>query len=195
MSRDRPRVCISTIGAPCLATTAAKIGLVSQPADVVDQRGARRRAPRRRSRPCRYRRRSGPARGRQRFDDRQHPAALLTFRRRLRAGPGGLAADVQQICAVVHHPHAGVDRRLGIQQLPAVGERIGRHVDDAHHQRPLAERQRPAAAQRNRESAAGIHGTETYQVKRQMSKVKASKGLHEGQRQVWSVTTTHRLCT
>ena len=33
---------------------------------------------------------------------------------------------------------------LRIEQLAAVGERVGRDVDDAHDQRPLAQRQRPA---------------------------------------------------
>jgi hypothetical protein len=46
---------------------------------------------------------------------------------------------------------------LGIHEQSAVGERIGRHIEDAHDQRALAERERPAVRQREREPAAGIH--------------------------------------
>ena len=58
---DRPRVCIRMIGAPRRATTLGQLRLVAQAADVVDDGGARARAPRRRPPPCRCRSEIGTA--------------------------------------------------------------------------------------------------------------------------------------
>jgi len=81
----------------------------------------------------------------------------LVLAKRLGARARGLAADVQQVCAVGRHLHAGLDRPLRIHQQSAVGERIGCHIEDAHDERALAERERPAVRQRERKAAAGIH--------------------------------------
>ena len=118
-----------------------QIGLVSQTADVVDER----RAGRERGIGCRgfvgvHRDRHLNARG-QCLDYGEHAAAFLGLGRRLRAGPGGLAADVEQVGAVLDHPYTCIDRGGGVEELAAVGERVRSDVDDAHHQRTLPQHQ------------------------------------------------------
>ena len=70
-------------------------------------------------------------------DDRHDAPALLLGRHGLRPGPGRFAAHVEdggagrgELQAVLHGPP-------GVEEAPAVGERVRRHVDDPHHRRPL----------------------------------------------------------
>ena len=53
----------------------------------------------------------------------------------LRARPGRFAADVDDRRALRRHVRAGLGGRGGIGELAAVGEAVGRGVDDAHHLR------------------------------------------------------------
>jgi hypothetical protein len=50
----------------------------------------------------------------------------------LRAGPGRLAADVEDVGARRAQREAVRDRGLGVEVAAAVAERVGRDVDDAH---------------------------------------------------------------
>ena len=152
-----------------------QLRLVAQAADVVDDRRARRRAPRRRSPPCRCRPRS--ARARARPAPRSPAARGAAPRPRssgLRARPRRLAADVEQVGALLHHPHAGLDRRApGRAAAPPSEKESGVTL-----MMPMTSVRSPSASaapagQRHRESAPGMHGGE-LQVKGQTSKVKVS---------------------
>ncbi len=69
-------------------------------------------------------------------DDGHDSAPLLRRVDGIRARPRRLAADVEQVGAVGDQLPGAGDGGGRIQELPAVAERVGRHVDDAHHQRP-----------------------------------------------------------
>jgi len=94
------------------------------------------------------------------LDHGQHAAQLLAAIHRQGAGPRGLAADVQQVGAFIHHPQRGGDRRLGIEHPAAVGERIGGDVDDTHDERALAERQRRSAREPKGEASSRHKNTQ-----------------------------------
>lgn len=51
-------------------------------------------------------------------------------------GPGGLAAHVHQVGALGPQPHAVSDGGIEVGVPSAVGEGVGRDVEDAHHHRP-----------------------------------------------------------
>ena len=75
-------------------------------------------------------------------------ASALVLRGDLRgAGTRGLAADVDQIGTGLLHRKGGVGRAAGIEELPAVGKRIRRDVQDAHEERPRAQYKRTPARQ------------------------------------------------
>ena len=74
--------------------------------------------------------------------DHRHDAAdLLIGRHDLRARPGGLAADVEQIGAVDHHLARVLHRVVDIGVHATVRERVRRDVHDPHDQGANAERQ------------------------------------------------------
>ena len=50
-------------------------------------------------------------------------------------GPGRLRSDVEKIRAVALHAPRLRERGVGIDETAAIGERIRRDVEDAHHQR------------------------------------------------------------
>ena len=52
----------------------------------------------------------------------------------LRARPGGLSSDVDEVGAVGHEAPATRHRGVGVEPETAVRERVGRDVDDAHHE-------------------------------------------------------------
>ena len=79
-----------------------------------------------RSTPARRRGRRAPAR------PARSSSSALTPRR---AGPGRLAADVDDRRARFEHPPRRRHRRLDVEVHAAVGERVGRDVDHAHHRR------------------------------------------------------------
>ena len=69
---------------------------------------------------------------------------LLLDRDRRAVAAGGLAADVEQVGPAASSARACSRRDVERRALAAVGERVRRRVDDAHQQRPPAERQGPA---------------------------------------------------
>ena len=71
---------------------------------------------------------------RHRLQDRQHPGLLADRVHRLRAGPGGLAADVDHRRPLRHHRRHPGPGPLGVLVQAAVGEGVRRDVEDAHHQ-------------------------------------------------------------
>ena len=71
------------------------------------------------------------------LEHRDDAAQLLVDRDALGAGPRRLAADVHDRRAVVHHPARCGRRNARIEVHAAVGEAVGRHVDDPHHRRAL----------------------------------------------------------
>ena len=57
------------------------------------------------------------------------------------AGPGGLAADVDEVGARRAQREAVRDGVVVVEEPAAVGERVGRDVEDAHHHAPPGLRQ------------------------------------------------------
>ena len=76
---------------------------------------------------------------RQGRDHGQHPADLLVLRHRFRPRTGALTTHVDHIRPLGHHRQAVGHGRVGIEPPAAVGERVGSHVEDSHHQ-PAHER-------------------------------------------------------
>ena len=66
------------------------------------------------------------------FDHRQHAPQLLVRATGSAPGPGRLAADVEDRGALLLQRKAVLDRRARVEEEAAVGERVGRDVDDAH---------------------------------------------------------------
>jgi hypothetical protein len=108
--------------------------VAAQRGDVVDERRAR-VDRRRRDRGLRRVDRQPRAGAGQALEHRQHAAQLLGLAHGLGAGPGRLAADVEDRGALRDERVAVGDRGGRVQPLAAVGERVGRDVDDAHHDR------------------------------------------------------------
>lgn len=75
------------------------------------------------------------ARGGQLADDREHPADLGVGVHPVRARPGGLASHVDELRAVVAQTDAVSDGGVEVGVPSAVGEGVGRDVEDAHHHR------------------------------------------------------------
>ena len=73
--------------------------------------------------------------------DGEHPPGLLLGTDPVCTGTGGLATDVDDVGTVVHQRHAVGDRGLRVEELAAVGEGVGRDVDDAHDQATVLSRQ------------------------------------------------------
>ena len=123
--------------------------VVADPPDVVDQVGAGGQGGLGdgRLRGVDAERRVGQGRP-QAGDDRHDPAALLVGRHGVVSRARRFATDVEQVGALVDHPPAGFDGRLdrvdgadsgsGPGQQPIAGEGIGGHVEDPHHEGPLA---------------------------------------------------------
>lgn len=64
---------------------------------------------------------------------------------RLGTGAGAQPAHVQQVGPGSGQFQAVLDRPLGIEELPAVGEAVGGDVEDAHQERDPPGRERPGA--------------------------------------------------
>lgn len=79
--------------------------------------------------------------GGERADHGQHPAQFLGLVHPGGAGAGGLAADVDQVGSGGHQVEAVLDGGLRVEPLPAVGEGVGRDIDDAHDRTPAPRRQ------------------------------------------------------
>ena len=97
--------------------------------------------------------------------DRLEPAHFLVERHRLGAaiGPGRFRADVDDVGALRDHAARMLDRGRGIEEPAAVGKRIRRDVEHAHHQR-AAERQQ--ARQRVRCCAPSAGSAEAGRAER-----------------------------
>ena len=91
-------------------------------------------------------------------DHRQHAAEFFLGRDRRGPGPRALAADIQHVGALGRQPQAVLDGRRRLEEPPAVGEAVGRHVHHAHQQRDAAgsERLGPQSPGK-REIAIGFH--------------------------------------
>ena len=84
-----------------------------------------------------------PTAAARRLDDREHAAELLGVVDRIGTGAGGLAADVEQVGAGGDQGEPVGDRGVGVEEAPAVGERVGRDVHDAHHRAAAPPRRPP----------------------------------------------------
>ena len=129
--RGEPSMCIRQRSASEAATTPASSGsprrAVTSLTSSTPSSSARRRP---RPWPCRSRPAAPgapPARGRH--------AAAPRRRDALRTGPRRLAADVDDRGALVEQAPRGRDRHLRLVVPAAVGEAVGRDVDDPHHAR------------------------------------------------------------
>ncbi len=89
------------------------------------------------------------------FDDGQDAAELLVDRHRIGARARGFAADVEDVGAIVDHLQPVGDGARRVEPPPAIGERVGRDVDDPHDERVRPEHQRSATGQRDGEAFAG----------------------------------------
>ena len=76
---------------------------------------------------------------------RHDAAEFLLHVDRLGIGPGALATDVEDVGPFGGQPQAVLDGRIGVEKASAVGEAVGRNVDDAHQQRQLVRDERAGA--------------------------------------------------
>ena len=138
MSRERPRLCIRTTAAPVSCHDARQIRVVLQHADVIDDRRPAFDGLARDDRLVGVHR-DECAGGRQPLDDRQHAPQLFLQRNRFGPWTRRLAADVEDIRPLLEHAQPVLDGADLIEAQAAVGERIGRDVENAHDERALAE--------------------------------------------------------
>jgi hypothetical protein len=80
------------------------------------------------------------------FDEYDELCDHLLMIDRRRSGAGGLTAHVQDVGAFFNQLQRVSDRRCGSVVLAAVGETIGRDIDDAHNERSSIELQHAIAA-------------------------------------------------
>jgi hypothetical protein len=113
--------------------------IVLESADVVDDRGARRKRQTGGARPVGVDREEGAGACRESLYDRHHPPQFFFLANRVRARPRRFSTDVEDVRAVFHHAQPCVDCVLDMKMHPPVGERVGRDVEDAHDERPLAQ--------------------------------------------------------
>ena len=101
----------------------------------------------------------GGARCRQLAHDVEHAGLLLLGAQPHGARAGGLAADVENVCALLDELQAVGDGRLGRGPAAAVGEGVGGDVDDAHDERAAATgRLVQGLRQRSRSDDVSAHG-------------------------------------
>jgi hypothetical protein len=79
------------------------------------------------------------------LDHRMDALQLLVHRDRGGAGAGGFAADVQHVRTVIDHPSRVRDGARPVEEPPAVGEGVGRDVEDPHDERALGAIERALA--------------------------------------------------
>jgi len=70
-------------------------------------------------------------------DYRQHASLLRRGRHSLSAGSGGLAADVDDGRPLAGEGQPARDGGVGVVELAAIGEGVGRHVEHAHDPRTI----------------------------------------------------------
>ena len=82
----------------------------------------------------------------QRLHQRQHALDLLIRADFGCPGPGRFAPDIQDVGAFGDQLPRVLQCAIELQEVPAVGKRVGRHVDNAHHQRALERKPEATAA-------------------------------------------------
>ena len=126
-----PRQCMATNGTRASATSVGHGGVGEAAADVVDEHGAGGEGGVRDLGAGGVDADGEPGVG-ERLDDGQDAAQLLLQRRPAGAGAGRLAADVEDVGTVRGEREPAGDRVAGLEPPPAVAERVGGDVDDAH---------------------------------------------------------------
>ena len=126
-------MCISTTGRRARATSSRLRRIVRQRRHVVDDARRRRRARRAITAAWRVSIETRSPRSAQRRDHRQDARAAPRRRDRRGAGPRRFAADVDDVGARLASArgHAAI-AASGVEEVAAVGEAVGRHVDHAH---------------------------------------------------------------
>ena len=89
------------------------------------------------------------------LEDGLDAAALFPGIHGLGAGPRRFPTDVHDVGARLLHAQRFVHGPLGIDELSAVSEGIGRDVEHAHHQGSFAQDERRYAWQRHNVAPAG----------------------------------------
>ena len=130
---DRPRVCISTRAAPLAGDDRGERLIVTQAADVVDDRGAVAQRGAGDLRLVRVHGKRDPDSAGQRAKDRLDARDLFGGTHLGCARPRRLSSHVDEIGALGFQSKRGVDGGLGRQRRDRVGEGIGRDVEDPHH--------------------------------------------------------------
>ena len=136
-----------------------QVRIIAQPGDVVDEGGAVLDRPPGDLGLAGVDRDRHPQPPREAAQHRDDAPDLLVGRHLRGAGPGRLAAHVDDVRTVGLELQSRRRRMLGVRIRAAVGERIRGRVDDPHHERPLAQRQRPASGQAQRVACAREHHT------------------------------------
>ncbi len=137
MVRGSPWACIRTTGRPVRAATSRPFGIVGEGGDVVDEAGAGSGGPAHHLGMAGVdRERDARAFG-QRFDHRQHAPAFLVEADGLGARPGRFPADVEHVGALGLELEGVGDGGFRCEVAAAVGEAVGRDVDDAHDAGPV----------------------------------------------------------
>ncbi len=75
------------------------------------------------------------------FEDGEETRLLLGWRELGRVGAGGFGADVEDVGAAIENIEAVLDGGVGEKELAAIGEAVGRDVEDAHDEGAIAERE------------------------------------------------------
>ena len=136
--------------APVSAATAAMPRVVLKTADVVDdRRAALHGRARHGGLVCVDGDRHGQTAGGQPIDDGQNAGELLVLGQRRRTRPRRFSADVDDPGPLLDHLARARDGAIDVEVEPAVSERVGRDVEDPHHDRAVAELQRRPARERN----------------------------------------------
>ncbi len=94
----------------------------------------------------------------QTLDHRHDTGDLLVGLDRLGAWTRGFTADVEDVGAVGDQCHAVLHRVIDAAEHAAVAEGVGGHVDDAHDQRPLPQREHVRTAAPDVVAHAGNRG-------------------------------------
>ena len=79
-----------------------------------------------------------------------------------------LAADVEEIGALLHEPRRVGERGVRLGVPAAIRERVRGDVDDAHQECPRAERERPATGQREFEESRWRAKGPPHQIERRV---------------------------
>ncbi len=137
-----PRMCITIAAAPERATT-RRISSERRPFDVVDEVRTARRSPGAATSGWRVSMEIGTGdRSRSASITGRHPAPLGLRGDGSRAGTRRLSADVEHARTLLGEAERLGDRLRWVEEMPAVRERVGGDVDDAHDPRTVSERRR-----------------------------------------------------